>query len=299
MFVRVTAYNRGPDPATLHMLPTLWFPNTWSWTNPRPEKPNLTGHNDNIIVATHKELGRLHLYCLPSPPPIGPNDNVEIEDDEDDSVFPQLLFTENETNYQRLYGGTNESKYAKDAFHDYLIPSHRPKDDNKHHGFFSNTNGTASHSDDEGEPQQGPRTPFPAENDYVNPEKKGTKAAAYYKFENVPGNGGCAVIRLKLTPKKPKDDATLTDEGFFDDMLEERRKECTEFYDNLAGHGISDDFKQIMRQALAGMMWTKQFYQFIHKPWIEGDNAQPPPPWERKFVRNRVCGFSLFDSLPC
>lgn len=297
LFIRVTAYNRGPDPATLHMLPTLWFPNTWSWTSPRPEKPNLNGHGDNIIVATHKDLPKMNLYCLPSPPPIGPDDEVEGEynEEEDDSVYPNLLFTENETNYQRLYGGSNESKYAKDAFHDHLIPSHRLKTQN---GFFSNSNGNGVHqSDDEDDEalQQGPQTPFPDDNDYVNPQKKGTKAAAHYAFENVPGNGGCCVIRLKLTPNKPKHDLSLTDEGVFDDILEERRKEANEFYDALAGHGISDDFKQIMRQALGGMMWTKQYYQFIHKPWIEGDNAQPPPPWERKYIRNRVCVLLLIS----
>ena len=96
------------------------------------------------------------------------------------------------------------------------------------------------------------------------------------------------VVRLKLTPNKPNNDQTLVDDALFDDVIEERRKEADEFYDQLAGHGISDDFKQIMRQALGGMLWTKQYYQFIQKPWIEGDSAQPPPPQERKWIRNKV-----------
>ncbi|KAL5523625.1 hypothetical protein ACEPAG_7798 [Sanghuangporus baumii] len=285
IYIRVTAYNRGPDPATLHILPHFWFPNTWSWPLPRPEKPSLVGHNENAITATHPTLGKTHLYCLPSPPPVGPNDEEEVEEsEEDDSVYPTLLFTENETNYQRLYGGQNESKYSKDAFHDYLIPSHRPKEEDygfgKIHSHYYSEDGDADY-------EEGPRTPFPAENEFVNPQKKGTKAAAHYAFKDVPGNGGCAVIRLKLTPNKPHKDESLQDESLFDDVIEERRREADEFYNNLAGHGISDDFKQIMRQALAGMLWTKQFYQFIQKAWLEGDPAQPPPPPNRKWIRNR------------
>lgn len=217
------------------------------------------------------------MYCLPSPPPNGSED-VEVEGDEE-TIQPTLLFTENETNFQRLYGGSNENKYAKDAFHDHIIPSHRPKGEGKIHSH------EPSGSDEE---EYGPRTPFPGEDDFVNPHKKGTKSAAHYIFENVPGNGGCAVVRLKLTPNKPNNDQTLVDDALFDDVIEERRKEADEFYDQLAGHGISDDFKQIMRQALGGMLWTKQYYQFIQKPWIEGDSAQPPPPQERKWIRNKV-----------
>lgn len=210
------------------------------------------------------------------------------ETEEDDSVYPTLLFTENETNFQRLYGGQNEGKYAKDAFHDYLIPSHCPKPEDFKFGRIH----SHSYSEyEEEEDEEGPRTPFPVENQFVNPQKKGTKAAAHYAFKNVPGNGGCAVIRLKLTPNRPHKDESLQDEGIFDDVIEERRKEADEFYNNLAGHGISDDFKQIMRQALAGMLWTKQFYQFVQKPWLEGDPAQPPPPSERKWIRNRVSFF--------
>lgn len=270
----------------MHILPQIYFPNTWSWPVPKPEKPKLTGHNENVIAASHPSLGKTHLYCLPSPPPIGPDDEAEVEEsEEDDSVYPTLLFTENETNYQRLYGGQNENKYAKDAFHDYVIPSHRPKEGPD--GFFGRIHSRYGTSVDDDDEEQGPRTPFPVENCFVNPQKTGTKAAAYYVFENVPGNGGCAVVRLKLTPNRPNKDESINDEGLFDDIIEERRQEADEFYDNLAGGGISDDFKQIMRQALAGMLWSKQFYQFIQVPWIKGDPAQPPPPPERKWVRNR------------
>lgn len=298
MYIRVTAYNRGPEPATLHILPHLWFVNTWSWPLPRPEKPVLTGKGDTTITAVHPTLGKTNLFCLPSPPPIGPDDEVEVEaPDEDDSIYPTLLFTENETNFQRLYGGQNESKYAKDAFHDYVIPAHRPKPNGE--GFFGriHTNTAPRETTDDAEEQEyGPRTPYVCDvEDFVNPEKKGTKSAAHYVFEDVPGKGGCAVVRLKLTPNKVSKDESLQDEGLFDDTIEERRQEADEFYHNLGGSGISDDFKQIMRQALGGMLWTKQYYQFIQKQWIEGDPAQPPPPPERKWIRNRVNHFNLFD----
>ena len=78
----------------------------------------------------------------------------------------------------------------------------------------------------------------------------------------------------------------MNDEGLFDDAMEERRKEANEFFDALAGHGISDDFKQVMRQALGGMMWTKQYFKFITKEWVEGDPAQPPPPHSRRWNKN-------------
>jgi hypothetical protein len=288
--IRVTAYNRGPDTATLHIVPQLWFPNTWSWPTTPPPMPSLHASGDNTIRVSHPEMGKTNLYCMPSPPPVGPNDDAEVDDDAD-AVEPELLFTENNTNFHRLYGGRNEIPYAKDAFHDHIIQSHRPaRAEGDKEGFFSGRIHSRSDSvtEDE-EPEYGPRTPFPADESFVNPERKGTKSAAHYKFENVPGSGGCAVVRLKLTPKGPSRDATIQDEALFDDEIEARRQEADEFYSSLVLGPISDDLKQIMRQALAGMMWTKQYYQFIQRPWIEGDPAQPPPPPERKYVRNRVC----------
>ena len=94
---------------------------------------------------------------------------------------------------------------------------------------------------------------------------------------------------MKLTPQTPQKDPTLEDEGLFDDAIEERRLESDEFYGTLVQAPMSDDLRAIMRQALSGMMWTKQYYQFIPKDWLEGDAAQPPPPPERKWrTSNRV-----------
>ncbi|KAF5385960.1 hypothetical protein D9615_002643 [Tricholomella constricta] len=298
VFVRITTYNRGPDPATLHIIPQFWFPNTWSWPIDKPPMPSLTGSvrgpDDNqvgCITARHPSLGKTHLYCLPSPPPVGASTNFEVDPDLA-AVEPQLLFTENNTNFSRLYGGTNETLYVKDAFHDHIIPGHRPPvSESREETFFSPRirSRTASSFGTEAPnvPESGPCTPFPPTPTYVNPEKKGTKAAAQYVFSDVPGKGGCAVVRLKITPARLGKDPTLEDEVLFDDAVEERRQEADEFYGMTMMGPISDDLRQIMRQALGGMLWTKQYYRFIQKEWIEGDPGQPKPPPERKFVRNR------------
>ena len=262
--------------------------------------PSLTGSirgNDNIrcINVRHPTLGKTHLYCLPSPPPVGPTNEFEV--DLEAEVQPELLFTENNSNFSRLYGGTNESLYVKDAFHDHIISSHRPPEsDSQPEQAFSpriRSRTASSYSSEKPNlPEEGPCTPFPPTSSFVNPDNKGTKSAAHYTFRDVPGHGGCAVVRLKLTPSRIGKDLSLEDEVIFDDIVEERRQEADEFYGSLALGPMSDDLKQIMRQALSGMLWMKQFYRFVQKEWLEGDPAQPPPPPNRKFIRNRV-GFLL------
>ncbi|EIW83007.1 glycoside hydrolase family 63 protein [Coniophora puteana RWD-64-598 SS2] len=254
--IRITSYNRGPDPATLHVVPQLWFRNTWAWPAGDISIPSLTAsktsNETDYITARHPEMSKFYMYCLASPPPVGPDGN--FTGDAEDGIAPELLFTDNDTNFQRLYSGDNGGKCTKDAFHDHIIPSHRP----------SSSKGDS----------------------FVYESKKGTKSAAHYTFRDVPG-GGCAVVRLKLTHLSPSKNPDLEDEGLFDDLVEERREEADEFYNSLALGPISDDLKQIMRQALGGMLWTKQYYQFIHKEWSEGDPAQPPPPSNRKHIRNQ------------
>lgn len=254
--------------------------------------------NNNTITAKHPEMGKVHLYCMPSPLPVGFDGEPITSSDKEESVEPTLLFTENNTNFARLYGGQNQTPFVKDAFHDHIIPSHRPPSSEGEPGFFhsrihscTSPRGNLPNGRDSTPPnerEEGPHTPFPETSNFVNPEKKGTKSAAHYVFRDVPGRGGCAVVRLKLTPLPASQDPTIEDEGLFDDTLEERRTEADEFYNNLVLGPISDDLKQIMRQALGGMLWTKQYYRFIHKEWMDGDPAQPPPPPERKYVRNRV-----------
>ncbi len=263
---------------------------------------------EGVITAKHQTLGKFNLYCLPSPPPV--NSEGEEVESAVDSVLPDLLFTENNTNFRRLYGGQNETPYVKDAFHDHIIPSHRPPSTDKEDQYFtshihSNTSqhktmpsGANETETPPSEQEEGPRTPFPHDPSFVNPEKKGTKSGAHYIFRDVPPRGGCAVVRLKLTPLKPSEDPSIEDEGIFDDAVEERREEANEFYSGLVMGPISDDFKQIMRQAMGGMLWTKQYYQFVQKTWIEGDPAQPPPPPDRKYIRNRV-RWHCFSFVSC
>ena len=284
IYARITAYNRGPDPATLHIIPQFWFPNTWSWSESKQPPPQMSAKG-NCITAKHHSLGNYHLYCLPSPPPIDPKNPGDIDDA--DSVEPDLIFTDNNTNFHRLYGGQNQTCYVKDAFHDHIISSHRPKNcDAFATGIHIRRRTYESSSDEE---EQGPRTPFPYGPTFVNPEKKGTKSGAHYVFKDVPPNGGCSVVRLKLSPIVPSaNDPTLDDEGLFDEVIEDRREEADEFYHSLTMGAVTDDLKQVMRQALGGMLWTKQYYQFIQKEWLSGDPLQPPPPHERKHVRNKV-----------
>lgn len=330
--VRISAYNRGPDPADLHIIPQLFFKNYWSWPKEVPEKPTLRQVGDCIIQADHPEQRRSYLYCSTSPAPSAPaakrGQAPQLISDEE--IVPELLFTENETNFERLYNGKNLT-FAKDAFHDHIIPQHRLEKDQpkmvrktrpikrqviktirRNAGNLTKLSDTAKAGaepgaptdvqaddseeqyveeqimeevDDEEEYFVPPADTRPSR-DYVNPEKVGTKSGAHYKFEQVPGYGGCAVVRMKLTSKTPEEDPAIDDDEAFDNLVETRRSEADEFYARIASGAISDDMKNIMRQALAGMLWNKQYYCFIQSEWLQGDPGQPPPPPGRKNIRN-------------
>ncbi|GAA5972004.1 hypothetical protein JCM11641_002452 [Rhodosporidiobolus odoratus] len=293
--MRITAYNRGPESATLHLIPQLWFRNTWSWPKERPtgeDMPSLKQTGEGVIEAHHKNMGRYFLYANSSPAPIGPRGKKDSLDPVfvEDVVTPELLFTDNDTNFERLYGGQNVVPYVKDAFHDHIIPSHRPalpKEDEASSDGAATPEGYDSDATASGTstPRADPSA-SPDPRHFVNPNKEGTKAAAHYVFNDVPGNGGCAVVRLKLTTKTVEEDAAAVDEEHFDAVVEERRMDSDEFYSRFNSGALSDDLRNVMRQALSGMLWTKQFYMFIQKEWIEGDPGQPAPPPERKNIRN-------------
>ena len=226
-----------------------------------------------------------------------------------------------------MYGGKNRTPYVKDAFHDHIVPSHRPKEPESEKGqeeglpikktptssplaFKEGSLPKHTISEEEAasnghgvEPEDGqysdtasintveppPRpTAKSGGRQFVNPDKTGTKAGAHYEFKGVPGKGGCVVVRLKMTAATPEEDPAILDEELFDDNIEERRVDADEFYGCIARNSVSDDLQNIMRQALSGMLWTKQYYQYIQKEWIEGDPGQPPPPPERKWNRNKV-----------
>jgi len=227
ILIRITATNRGPEAAPLHLLPTLWFRNTWSW-NGRARRPRIRRDAAAAAVVTeHPEMdGAYRLAC-------------EGE--------PELLFTENESNLRRLYGSGNASPHVKDAFHEYVV-----------HG----------------------------EHGAVNPAGEGTKAAARYRLVLEPG--ASTVIRLRLS-KRGTTGGGAAGVGFlegFDRVFDARRREADEFYTTVIPPQLSDDAKTVMRQALAGMLWSKQWFHFDVRRWLEGDPTQPPPPPERKDGRN-------------
>ena len=227
--IRLTIANRGPEPAVLHLLPTLWFRNTWSWGREGenyPGKPHLARDRDGSIISEHETLGRFRLVAG-----LGPY-----------GTAPQLMFTENETNMQRLFDSPNASPFVKDAFHECVVHGH-----------------TAA----------------------VNPSA-GTKAAAYYRIE-VPAQSQVAV-RLRLLPADVSDADPLGREH--ERIFELRRAEADAFYDALAPAGVTPQERDVMRQGYAGLLWSKQFYHYVVKDWLEGDPSQPPPPPERATGRN-------------
>jgi Mannosylglycerate hydrolase MGH1-like glycoside hydrolase domain len=224
LLIRITIANRGPDSAAVHVLPTLWYRNTWSWGRTGEgywPRPTIARTGPGRATLEHESLGRFVL---------------DADGDAD------LLFTENETNVARVYDGTNESAYVKDAFHEYVI------------------NGRG---------------------DAVNPEARGSKMAAHYHLE-IPA-GGQAVIRLRLTSAD-----TVSAEPFigFDDIFEQRIREADEFYSSRIPEAATPEERNIVRQAYAGLLWSKQFFHYNVKHWVEGDPAQPPPPAERLRGRN-------------
>ena len=230
LLIRIEVTNRGPEAARLHVLPTLWFRNTWSWGRsgegywPRPQMARVPRSG---VVAEHATLGTFQFTGEPN-----------------GAAGPTWLFTENETNAERLFDSANLTPYVKDAFHEYVVNGRR---------------------------------------DAVNPADTGTKAALHYILE-VPAHG-TTTIRLRLCEAAAADaNDTWTR---FDDVVAQRRLEADEFYDATIAQQITGDARAVVRQAAAGLLWTKQFYHYVVKDWLEGDPAQPPPPKERADGRNR------------
>ncbi len=233
ILIRITVCNRGPEAALLHVLPTLWYRNTWSWagggTKPvlaRVEHPELSAisarHTDDLFRGL---LSDYTLYC--------------------DRTVP-LLFTENETNNERLFGTPSASPYVKDGINNFVV-----------HG------------------AQGA----------VNPAQAGTKAAAHYTLSVAPGES--QTIRLRLTRDLPAE-AGGAFKGF-DDVMKERIREADEFYDSITPPAVkaSPDRALVMRQALAGMLWSKQYFYYDVHAWLKEHNIGPgASPAERTAVRN-------------
>ncbi|KAI9934932.1 hypothetical protein MW887_000553 [Aspergillus wentii] len=247
LMFRVIAYNRGPEPAPLHIVPQVWFRNTWSWGyENQSEKPCIEKVNSLTAKSTHSKLGERFVRFSPAP---------AFGDSEED-VLPRMLFTENESNNALLWNTKNDQPYVKDAFHRHIV-----------------------------EEEQGA----------VNPDNKGTKFAAWYAFDEGEGipPGECAVIRFRLSRKQED----FFDEEALDDAIEKRKVEADEFYDRISPLPMSDDLKNIQRQAFSGMMWTKQFYHFVWDQWANGDPGLIPPPPGRKNVRNQQWKHLYIDDI--
>lgn len=230
ILIKITAINRGPEPALLHLLPTIWFRNRWTWCDNEDPKPSLrkdNSENGTTIVLDHFRYGRRWLFC---------------EDG------PELLFTENDTNNQRLFGAPNSSPHVKDAFDDYVVKGLT---------------------------------------EAVNPAQAGTKACAHYRRLIEPRQA--AVIRLRLTDIAPSVNASSVTDPFlanFELILADRIREADEFYESVIPANLSDDARLVMRQSLAGLLWSKQYYHYVVEKWLDGDSKTPPPPAERRTGRN-------------
>jgi Mannosylglycerate hydrolase MGH1-like glycoside hydrolase domain len=237
MVVSVT--NAGPDTDTLHVLPTAWFRNTWSWDIGAP-KPVIEAAGATAARLEHPFLGTLELVADAGPA----------------GTKPTALFCENETNTERLFGGQPMTPFPKDGINDHVI-----------HGAAT-----------------------------VNPEGLGTKCAFWYTLELTPG--GTAEIRIRLRPwgSTPKGPAAFGQD--FQRVIAARQAEADEFYADLTPEAAGEDEARVMRQAFAGLLWSKQFYYYDVGRWLDGDPAQPPPPPARHYGRNsRWRNFSAFDIM--
>ena len=220
ILIRVSVTNRGPEASECHLLPSLWFRNTWSWEAGSP-KPRLAVSGPSVIEAEHDSLGRRWLAC---------------------GGAPDLLFTENETNFERLYGVGNRSPYVKDGINDCLVQGRL---------------------------------------DAVNPAHEGTKAAAHYRLALRPGETVSVKLRLANTPPHGQCLA-----GEFDALFAQRLREADAFYATVIPASLDADARRVMRQAFAGLLWSKQFYHYSVWRWLEGDPGFPPPPAARLDGRN-------------
>ncbi|UOQ79068.1 glucosidase [Hymenobacter sp. 5516J-16] len=226
LLLQITVHNRASETAVLHVLPHLWFRNTWAWGYD-DYRPQLSAPEQGHIRVEHAKLPALQLYC---DAPQGPES------------APELLFCDNETNRQRLYGTPNGGAYCKDGINDYLLQGNHAA---------------------------------------VNPARQGTRAAAHYTL-TIPA-GQHQVVRVRLAA--PELAEPFAD---FAVIVRQRQAEADEFYQHLQTDLSSPDARNVQRQALAGMLWSKQFYYYDVAQWLKGDPASSPPPEDRRHNRNHT-----------
>ena len=234
ILIQISVSNRGPEVAALHVLPTLWFRNTWSWwpDEPKPSMKDASGRDGaGAMAASHAELGDYFLYCEGN---------------------ARLLFTENETNNERLFGTPNPTPYVKDGINNDVVAGRQ---------------------------------------DAVNPNHTGTKAAAHYEIRV--GSGATAVIRLRLSKVAPGAGQPFGKE--FEQIIEARRHEADDFYRSITPAGIGEDAANVMRQALAGMLWSKQYFFFDVDMWLREHGVDPMR--STRQVRNREWFHMISDHV--
>ncbi|MEO6710709.1 MAG: glucosidase, partial [Planctomycetota bacterium] len=232
--IRITISNRGPDEAAIEVLPQLWFRNTWSWGGEDEEtgpKPVMRGHKDGSIEGQHHALGSIHLRAGAGP----------------DGRAPELIFTENDTNKERLFHVPNKSRFVKDGFHEFVVHGH---------------------------------------SDAIDPTKEGTKAAFRYRLKIAARSSVELRLRLRLgralAPKELGED--------FERTLKARIQDTQDFYAARLPKMLTEDERSVVRQAYAGLCWSKQFYHYVVARWLEGDPLQPAPPQSRWHGRNSDWG---------
>ncbi len=234
LLIRLTISNRGPFESPLHVMPTIWFRNTWSWGCTHEgcwTKPRIVGGRGPALQCYHATLNEFSYAA-----DLGPSGET-----------PPWLFTENETNYERIFGASSIGPYRKDAFHEYLI------------------DGNA---------------------EAINPSLNGTKAAAHYSL-NIPA-GGEVVLRMRLWATN---DAPLETFGpEFDYLFDKRKQEAAAYLALRQPACVTPDEAQVIRQAEAGLLWSKQFYHYVIEDWLAGDPGQPPVSAARLAGRNRDWG---------
>ncbi|HSR06463.1 MAG TPA: hypothetical protein VLM42_04885 [Bryobacteraceae bacterium] len=223
ILIRVTVANRGSEAASIDVLPTVWFRNTWSW-GLDARVPQLAGEirgdGTNAIRVSHFDMAERWLLCDGS---------------------PEFLFTNNETNFERVFRVGNRGPYVKDGINDFLVAESK---------------------------------------EAVNPENIGTKASAHYRVSVDPGEQ--TTIKLRLTSDPGSDPFGNT----FDELFQKRQREADEFYQAIVPKGLTPDEQLVQRQAFAGLLWSKQFYQYNVRRWLRGDPAGPEPPRQRRQGRN-------------
>lgn len=235
ILINISVCNRGPEEAALHLLPTLWFRNTWSWwkCEHKPQLSEVKIENTSVLSAYHSELGEYFLYS--------------------DHPVP-LLFTENETNTKKISGIENASPYVKDGINNYVVN---------------------------------------AQKDAVNPANTGTKASFHYQL--TVGAGQTAQVRLRLSNFSP----TSKTEYFgkhFDDILGNRIKEADDFYKSIISSSVNLETANVMRQALAGMLWSKQYYFFDVDKWLQEHHVHPFE-LDNQYARNREWFHMINDHI--